>query len=76
MTTVFAGACPHLGTGIGAGLYGEQPAVHRAGLPNGPARRLLGMLNLLLEHIHSAALGSWPQNFPFATSNATRFVVA
>ena len=64
---------PHFGVWIGRGLRRGQAAVGGAGQPNGLARQPFRHAQHVLEHVHGAALGSWAQNFPFATSRSASF---
>ena len=64
---------PHLGVGVGWCLCRGQAAVSGAGQPNGLARQPFRHAQCALEHVHGAPLGSWAQNFPFATSRSASF---
>ena len=74
MTRMFGGISaqpgPQFGVGIGRGLRLGQAAVGGAGQPNGLAGQPLRDAQRLLEHLDGTALGSWAQNFPFATSRS------
>ncbi len=64
---------PHLGIRIGRRLRLREAAVGGTGKPNCFARQPLRHAQRVLEHVHGAALGSWAQNFPLATSRSASF---
>ena len=64
---------PHFGIRIGRGLRPGKSAVGGAGEPNGFARQPFRHAQRVLEHVHGAALSSWAQNFPLATSRNASF---
>jgi hypothetical protein len=77
MARVFGGVGaqpgPQLGIRISWSRRQRQTPIGGTGKPNGLAGQPFRHAQCVLEHVHGAALGSWAQNFPLATSRSASF---